>query len=59
MSDFSTVPANIKALDDEYVLGTYGRLPVEFVRASGAVLTDSAASAAPRSATATLPWSPR
>ncbi len=41
MSDFSTVPANIKALDDEYVLGTYGRLPVEFVRASGAVLTDS------------------
>ena len=48
MSDFSTVPANIKALDDEYVLGTYGRLPVELVSAKGAVLT-----------TATLPWSPR
>ena len=41
MSDFSTVPAEAKALDDSYVLGTYGRLPVEFVKGSGAVLTDS------------------
>ena len=41
MSDFSTVPSEVKALDDSYVLGTYGRLPVEFVKGSGAVLTDS------------------
>ena len=41
MSDFSHVPAADRALDDEYVLGTYGRLPVEFTRASGAVLTDA------------------
>ena len=41
MSDFSTVPAEAMALDDSYVLGTYGRLPVEFVKGSGAVLTDS------------------
>lgn len=41
MSDFSTVPAEVKALDDSYVLGTYGRLPVEFVKGFGAVLTDS------------------
>ena len=41
MSDFSTVPVEVKALDDSYVLGTYGRLSVEFVKGSGAVLTDS------------------
>ena len=31
-----------KALDDTYVMNTYGRLPVEFVRGSGAELADSA-----------------
>ena len=31
-----------KALDDAYVMHTYGRLPVEFVRGSGAQLVDSA-----------------
>ena len=41
MSDFSTVPAEVKALDEQYLMPTYGRLPVEFVRGSGAVLTDS------------------
>ena len=41
MSDFSYVPAEARVLDDEYVLGTYGRLPVEFTKASGAVLTDA------------------
>ena len=41
MSDFSTVPAEVKALDEKYVMPTYGRLPVEFVKGSGAVLTDS------------------
>ena len=30
-----------KALDDAYVMHTYGRLPVEFVSGSGATLTDS------------------
>ena len=30
-----------KALDDTYVMHTYGRLPVEFVSGSGAELTDS------------------
>ena len=30
-----------KALDDAYVMHTYGRLPVEFVSGSGAELTDS------------------
>lgn len=29
-----------KALDDTYVMNTYGRLPVEFVRGSGAELAD-------------------
>ncbi|WP_322150617.1 acetylornithine/succinylornithine family transaminase [Paratractidigestivibacter sp.] len=42
MSDFSTVPAEAKVLDQKYVMPTYGRLPVEFVRGAGAVLTDSA-----------------
>ena len=41
MSDFSTVPAEAKVLDQKYVMPTYGRLPVEFVKGSGAVLTDS------------------
>lgn len=41
MSEFSTVPAEVKALDEKYLMPTYGRLPVEFVRGSGAVLTDS------------------
>lgn len=31
----------VKALDDAYVMHTYGRLPVEFVRGSGAELVDS------------------
>lgn len=31
---------NTVALDDAYVIHTYGRLPVEFVSGSGAVLTD-------------------
>ena len=30
-----------KALDDAYVMHTYGRLPVEFVSGSGATLADS------------------
>ena len=30
-----------QALDDAYVMHTYGRLPVEFVGGSGAELTDS------------------
>ena len=38
---FSTVPAEAKALDDTYVMHTYGRLPVEFVTGEGATLTDS------------------
>lgn len=38
---FSTVPAEAKALDDTYVMHTYGRLPVEFVAGEGATLTDS------------------
>jgi acetylornithine/N-succinyldiaminopimelate aminotransferase len=41
MSDFSTVPAEVKTLDEKYLMPTYGRLPVEFVKGSGAILTDS------------------
>ena len=40
MSDYSAVPNEIESLDEKYLLGTYGRLPVEFVRGQGAVLTD-------------------
>ena len=32
---------NVVALDERYVMHTYGRLPVEFVEGSGAVLRDS------------------
>lgn len=32
---------NVVALDETYVIHTYGRLPVEFVSGSGAVLTDA------------------
>ena len=31
-----------KALDDTYIMHTYGRLPVEFVAGSGMTLTDDA-----------------
>ena len=31
-----------KALDDAYIMHTYGRLPVEFVAGSGMTLTDDA-----------------
>ena len=33
---------NTVALDDRYIMHTYGRLPVEFVEGSGVVLRDSA-----------------
>ena len=33
--------AEAKALDDAYIMHTYGRLPVEFVAGSGAELTDA------------------
>lgn len=36
-----TVPAQVAADDQTYVMHTYGRLPVEFVRGEGAVLYDS------------------
>lgn len=38
---FCTVPGEEKRLDDTYVMGTYGRLPVEFVSGHDAVLVDS------------------
>lgn len=33
---------DVLALDEQYVIHTYGRYPVEFVRGTGAVLTDAA-----------------
>ena len=33
--------AELTALDEQYVMQTYGRLPVAFVRGEGAILWDS------------------
>ena len=41
MPDFATVPADVVSAGVTYLMHTYGRLPVEFVSAKGAVLTDS------------------
>ena len=38
---FSTVPEDVRALDERFVMPTYGRLPVEFVSGHGATLVDS------------------
>ena len=40
-----SVPEDVAALDDTYLMHTYGRLPVEFVRGEGARLWDSAGNA--------------
>jgi len=40
-----SVPEDVAALDDAYLMHTYGRLPVEFVRGEGARLWDSAGNA--------------
>lgn len=38
---YATVDPSVKELDDRFVLGTYGRLPVEFVKGTSATLIDS------------------
>ncbi len=60
--------AELQALEERYLMQTYKRAPVEFVRGEGATLwdaegrptsTSSPGSRSARSGTATRPWSRR